>query len=67
MDPVREPQEKVIKTVIYGVMSSGNQAQSGLRVCAKYHMEGYPTAAQAVADCGSGVDDMPQAELLANS
>ena len=31
LDPSNIPEEKIIKTLIYGVRSSGNQAEYGLR------------------------------------
>ena len=31
LEPSKVPDEKVIKTLIYGVRSSGNQAETGLR------------------------------------
>ena len=35
LDPNKEPEDKVIKTLIYGVKSSGNQAELGLKETAK--------------------------------
>ena len=37
-----EPEEKVIKTLIYGVKSSGNQAERGIRQTAYLSKEQYP-------------------------
>ena len=50
--------EKLVKTLIYGVKSSGNQAECGLRMTAKAQEEQYPAAAHAIIndtyvdDCG---------------
>ena len=38
----REPKVKVIKTLIYGVTSSGNQAERGIRETGNLMKEGYP-------------------------
>ena len=42
LDPRELPEEKVIKTLIYGVKSSGNQADRGLRETARLSAEEYP-------------------------
>ena len=42
LDPTKEPEEKVIKTCIYGVRSSGNQAERGLRLTGELNKEKYP-------------------------
>ena len=42
LDPTKIPEEKVIKTLIYGVKSSGNQAEYGLRETARLSKEDYP-------------------------
>ena len=41
LDPGKIPEEKVIKTLIYGVKSSGNQAERGLRETAKLSRDQY--------------------------
>ena len=42
LNPNKEPEEKVIKTVIYGVKSSGNQAETGLRFTSDIFKEDFP-------------------------
>ena len=42
LDPSRIPEEKVIRTLIYGVRSSGNQAEYGLRKVAELSQYTYP-------------------------
>ena len=65
-------QEKVIKTLIYGVKSSGNQAQCGLRITAKAQEEIYPAAASSIIndtyvdDCATGADSVVEAETLSS-
>ena len=60
LDPSIPPQEKVIKTCIYGVKSSGNQAQCGLRQTAELLKDEYPEINDIVSkdmyvdDCMSG-------------
>ena len=57
-----EPYIKVIKTLIYGVKSSGNQAESGLRKTARIESERYPRVSNIIQkdiyvdDCLSGED-----------
>ena len=43
-----EPIVKVIKTLIYGVKSSGNQAESALRKTARLESEKYPEASEII-------------------
>ena len=56
------PEEKVIKTIIYGVKSSGNQAERGLRQTAKNFEDKYPKVCETVLrdiyvdDCMSGTN-----------
>ena len=53
---------KVIKTLIYGVKSSGNQAERGIRETGNLMKEGYPRQNEMihndiyVDDCTSGED-----------
>ena len=67
LDPNKEPEEKVIKTLIYGVKSSGNQAEQGLRLTADLFKDEYPDVNSIVRedtymdDTMSGADTM---ELL---
>jgi hypothetical protein len=60
LDPKNSPRWKVIKTLIYGVRSSGNQAERGLRQTAELQKEKYPRENEVVQkdiyvdDCMSG-------------
>ena len=60
LDPTKIPEEKVIKTLIYGVWSSGNQAECGLRKIASALEKTYPKACRIIQndmyvdDCISG-------------
>ena len=60
LDPSKIPDEKVIKTLIYGVCSSGNQAETGLRKTAGIYENEYPEICEIihkdiyVDDCLSG-------------
>ena len=62
LSPDSEPFVKVIMTLIYGVKSSGNQAESALRKVARLYIDKYPKACRAllddtyVDDCLSGAD-----------
>ena len=62
LNPDLEPFIKVIMTLIYGVKSSGNQAESALRKVARLYIDKYPRACKAlledtyVDDCLSGAD-----------
>lgn len=47
-DPSKPPEEKVIKILIYGVKSTGNQAEHVLRQAAKLSKEEYPEVAEIV-------------------
>ena len=55
-----EPLQKVIKTIIYGVKSSGNQAECALRKTAEMFKEDYPEVYEVIMkdyyvdDCLSG-------------
>ncbi len=48
LDPEKEPVEKVIKTLIYGVKSSGNQAERGIRLTAEMYATEYPEVSEIV-------------------
>ena len=50
LDPNKEPLEKVIMTVIYGAISSGNQAECGLQKTAQIFQEEYPEAHDVIVD-----------------
>ena len=60
LDPSKIPDEKVIKTLTYGVRSSGNQAETGLRKTADISKNQYPEICEIihkdiyVDDCLSG-------------
>ena len=60
LDDSKIPEEKVIKTLIYGVKSSGNQAEFGLRKVAELSKDAYPEVNEVVHkdvyvdDCLSG-------------
>ena len=60
LDPRFIPEEKVIKTLIYGVKSSGNQAEHALRLTANLSMAEFPEVNEIVQndvyvdDCMSG-------------
>ena len=62
LDPKFEPLIKVIKTLIYGVKPSGNQAERALREAANLQKDTYPRQAEIVNndfyvdDCVSGED-----------
>ena len=48
LDPHKPPEEKIIKTLIYGVTSSGNQAKRGLRLTAELSKDKFPEAYEIV-------------------
>ena len=52
----KEPRWKVIKTLIYGVRSSGNQAECGLRKTAKLMEENHKRASEIIHE-DTYVDD----------
>ena len=60
LDPSQIPEEKVIKTIIYGVRSSGNQAERGLRETSNLSKDEYPEVNEIIShdvyvdDCLSG-------------
>ena len=60
LDPAKQCQEKVIKTIIYGVCSSGNQAERALRMTAEISRSRYPQIYEIISrdiyvvDCISG-------------
>ena len=68
LDPGKIPHEKVIKTLIYGVKSSGNQAEYGLRETAKLSKDEYPEICDIIQrdvyvdDCLSGDESRVQAK-----
>ena len=72
LDKGKLPEEKVIKMLIYGIRSSGNQSERGLRQTAKLSAEEYPEVNQIVQhdiyvdDCLSGEDSMKKAMVRAD-
>ena len=60
LDPNEPTEEKLIPTVIYGVRSSGNQAQCGLRRTAEIHKDEFPEVYEIICkdtymdDCMAG-------------
>jgi hypothetical protein len=57
LDVGEEPRWKVIKTAIYGIRSSGNQAECGLRRTAELSRNDYPEACDAIVN-DTYVDDL---------
>ena len=62
LNPTEEPEIKVIKTIIYGLTPSGNQAERAVREAANMQKDAYPRQAEIVNDdfyvddCVSGED-----------
>ena len=62
LDPNENPKMKVIKTLIYGVKPSGNQAERGIRETANLQRTEYPRQNEVISrdiyvdDCLSGED-----------
>ena len=73
LDPDENPEIKVIKTAMYGLVSSGNQAEFGLRETARLQKAEYPRAFEIVHndiyvdDCLSGEDTLDNAHQSANN
>ena len=67
LEPTKIPRQKVIKTLIYGVRSSGNQAVQGLRQIADIHKMKYPLVSKIIKDdvyvddCITGDDNQEEA------
>ena len=67
LDPEKCPEEKVIKTLIYGIRSSGNQAKRGLRQTSEISKDEYPEVHQIISrdvyvdDCISGESTLDKA------
>ena len=67
LDPTKIPEEKVIKSLIHGVKSSGNQADRVLRETAKLSQVEYPKVNEivrndiSVDDCISGEQPVNEA------
>ncbi|XP_066917099.1 uncharacterized protein [Clytia hemisphaerica] len=66
------PDEKIIKTLIYGVKSSRNQAEFGLRETAKIFQDQYPNVYRTVSkdiyvdDCLSGHSTLEEVQEMSN-
>ena len=69
----KEPVWKVIKTLIYGVRSSGNLAECGLRRTAELSMTEFPRAYEIIKsdtymdDCLSGEDSLDRAKIVTDN
>ena len=67
-----QPEEKVIKTLIYGVRSSGNQAERGLRQTAQLSKEEFPEVYSTIVndtyvdDCITGHNSKENVNKLAD-
>ena len=72
LDPEEPEEVKVIKTCIYGVKPSGNQAERGMREAARMQCKEYPRACQVIMsdmyvdDCASGEDNIDRAHQTAD-
>ena len=72
LDESEEPVDKAVTTIIYGVVSSGNQAECGLRRTAGAQSEEYPEAAACIIndsyvdDIATGSDETSGAQLCAD-
>ena len=73
LDPTQPPEEKIIKTLMYGIKSSGNQAETALRETVKLFRHKYPEVFRVinedvyVDDCLSGGDQIELIQKLSNS
>ena len=73
LDPDQPPDEKIIKTLIYGVKSSGNQAERGLRETVKIFKNPHPDVYRVVTeevyvdDCLSGGDSINETKALSDN
>ncbi|XP_066921417.1 uncharacterized protein [Clytia hemisphaerica] len=73
LDPSKTPEEKIIKTLIYGVESSGNQAERGLRETARLLKDEYPEVFQIISndiyvdDCLSGSTSITKVKSIADN
>jgi len=72
LNPSDQPKEKIIKTLIYGVKSSGNQAERALRQTSFYSKDTHPRVHQVVStdvyvdDCISGESSLEKAMQTAD-
>ena len=66
LDPIKDPKIKVIKTLIYGIKSSGNQAERGIRETGNLMKNEYPRQNEIISqdvyvdDCLSGENTLNQ-------
>ena len=73
LHPNQPPEEKVIKTLIYGIKSSGNQAERALRETVKIFQDEYPEVFRVinedvyVDDCLSGTNEIESTQTLSSS
>ena len=72
LDPNIIPEVKVIKTIMYGLIPSGNQAERGMREAARLQADKYPRACQVITsdmyvdDCATGEDNIDDAHRTAD-
>ena len=72
LDPNNPIEEKILLSIIYGVKSSGNQAEAALRETARLSKDEYPRVCEVVHDefyvddCLSGASDMEELHELAS-
>ena len=72
LDPTKLPVEKVIKTVIYGIRSSGNQAERGVRMTADEKETSHPKEHEVIHkdlfadDCMTGDSSVAKVNQLAD-
>lgn len=72
LDPTKIPREKIIKTLIYGIRSSGNQAEHGLRSISSSFKEQYPEVNEIIQndvyvdDCITGESALTKAHQRAD-
>ena len=72
LDPKFIPEEKVIKTLIYGVKSSGNQAERALRLTAEHYKSEYQKVNEIIQndvyvdDCLSGQNSLEESHERAD-
>ena len=72
LDHQKNPEEKIIKTLIYGVRSSGNQAERGLRQTSELSKDQYPEVNGIISkdvyvdDCISGEPTIEAAMAIAD-
>ena len=72
LDPDKSPREKIIKTLIYGIRSSGNQAEHGLRSISSSFEDQYPEVNEIIQndvyvdDCITGESTIDEAHQRAD-